>query len=266
MFIRDSSESLSSGGFGIGHLPKVCASQRMHVGRYASENYSLAAMRIFAQGASQNVWFASVAEVFRLLEPTQVLSVEELADAERFKLSSDRDRFLAGRALLRYVLTQRTGGLVPVTRWQYGQNAHGKLIMDEGLPPFEFNLSHAGTCVAVAVGEDRLLGIDIESVAPEDCGDIVTDVLTECELQRLRLFDLDRQRVEFVRIWTVKEAWAKALGFGGSIDFRGLEVELGRPQLAIRNLLDPAQEFGVATMTICCASRPYCLSLVTIKK
>ena len=262
MYIRDSSGSLSSGGFGTGHLPKDATSRVMRVGRYASDNYSLAAMRVVAQGASQNVWFASIAEVFRLIEPAEVLDAEELAHADRYRLSPDRDRFLAGRSLLRYVLTQRTGGRVPASRWHYRQGSHGKLVMDQGLPALEFNISHAGTCVAAAVGENHPLGVDIERVDP-DCGDIIPDVLTERELERLSLFDTDRQRLEFIRLWTVKEACGKALGVGGALDFRAFEVELDPFRPRIRNLLDPTQEFAVSTQTICCASQPYCLSLVT---
>jgi 4'-phosphopantetheinyl transferase len=213
----------------------------------------------------QHVWFGSVPAVFRLIDPAQALSDEELRRAQSFKMPAERDRFLAGRALLRYVLTQRTGGAIPVSGWRYRDGLYGKPIVDAGLRSLEFNLSHSGTCVAVAVCKGQPLGIDIESIAPEDCDDIVPDVLTERELRRLDLYSRDRQRVEFVRIWTMKEACAKALGFGASIDFRSLEVELEAPQPTIRSLLDPDQEFGVVSTTICCASRPYCLSLVTAR-
>jgi 4'-phosphopantetheinyl transferase len=216
------------------------------------------------RSSSQHVWFASIPAVFRLIDPAQALSGQELRRAESIKMPADRDRFLAGRMLLRYVLTQRTGGAIPVSSWRYRDGLHGKPIVDAGLPSLEFNLSHSGICVAVAVGKGQPLGIDIESIAPEDCDDIVPDVLTERELGRLDVYSRDRQRVEFIRIWTMKEACAKALGFGAAIDFRSLEVEL-EAQPTIRSSLDPGQEFGVATTIICCESRPYCLSLVTAR-
>lgn len=223
--------------------------------------------RLTLQGETvkAKVWFASIDEVFRLINPAQALAPAELAHARSFRLAADRDRFLAGRALLRYALTETMGAGVPVSSWRYREGSHGKPMMEAGLPALEFNLSHSGTCVVVSVSEDHPVGVNIESIAPEDCSEVVPDVLTERELNCLKLYDRDRQRVEFVRIWTVKEACAKALGFGGSMDFRGLEVDLDPLQsLKACSLLDAAQKFAVATMTVWWAGRPYCFSVVEI--
>jgi 4'-phosphopantetheinyl transferase len=243
----------------------ACAPRAVFLGRYASENYSLAVLRIVLQGVRQSVWFASIAEALSLINLTQALSDEELARARSFRIPQDRDRFLAGRALLRYVLTQRTGGSIPISSWRFREGSHGKPILDAGLPALEFNLSHSEMCVAVGVGESHPLGVDLESIAPGDCHEIIPDVLTEQELSHLQLYDRDRQGIEFARIWTVKEACAKALGLGASIDFRGLEVELNPGEPRVRNLFKPTQEFAVAMNVIRCAGGTYILSLVTTR-
>jgi len=76
----------------------------------------------------------------------------------------------------------------------------------------EFNLSHSGHYVAFAVS-DRPVGVDIEAVGRNM--DIARRVMTEEEYKDYidTVEDKDREDV-FIRMWTAKESYMKALGLG----------------------------------------------------
>ena len=77
--------------------------------------------------------------------------------------------------------------------------------------PLEFNLSHSGKWLLCAVGEQPL-GVDIEAIQPRDLK-IARRVCTPKELAYLAP-DQPDVLTRFLRIWTAKEAYFKALGSG----------------------------------------------------
>jgi phosphopantetheine--protein transferase-like protein len=213
------------------------------------------------------IWFASLDRVFRMVDPAQVLPREEWAHALSFRRHPDRDRFLAGRTLLRYALTQTTEYRITPSSWRYQQGMHGKPSIGPNLPAVEFNLSHSHTCVAVGVSKSHPVGVDIEIIAPGDHGEIAADVLTERELKILESFDPPQRSREFIRLWTVKEACSKALGLGASIDFRELEIERDTPNaLSACCLRDAGLKLQGKTSIICCRGHHYYLSLVEVMR
>ncbi len=208
------------------------------------------------------VWFASSAEVLGSIDPASVLSSDERSHASSLRLPGDGERFVAGRTLLRHALSAATEGALSPSEWRFRLGSNGKPETDCGLPSIPFNLSHAGACVAVAVGKRNPIGIDIESIAPEDRGEAVLDVLTDKERALLDRMDRERKEVAFIRLWTIKEASAKALGLGVSVDFRTIEVELDPLRVSITNAPPGVSnvELIVAIETVRCDGRPYCLS------
>jgi 4'-phosphopantetheinyl transferase len=210
------------------------------------------------------VWLASSTEILGSIDPAFVLSSAECSHALTLRLSGDRERFVAGRILLRHALSAAAGGASSPPEWRFRLSPNGKPEVDSGLPTIPFNLSHAGACVAVAVGRRHPVGIDIEGIAPEDRGETVVDALSDRERALLDQMDRERERVAFIRLWTVKEACAKALGLGVSMEFRSIEVELDPLSVSIANAqpgVDQA-DFVVASETVQCDGRPYCLSVV----
>ncbi len=138
--------------------------------------------------------------------------------------------------------------------------------MERGLPAIPFNLSHAGACVAVAIGKHHAVGIDVESVAAEDRGELVDDVLTGREREGLIRLGRERRWEGFMRLWTVKEASAKALGLGVSLDFRAIEVDLDPLRVSVSSALPEMRgvKLDAASGTIACEGRPYRLSIAVL--
>jgi 4'-phosphopantetheinyl transferase len=97
-----------------------------------------------------------------------------------------------------------------------------------------FNLSHTAGLALLAFGRGRAIGVDVEALdrrAP-------SRGLIECALNPREASRVARSRPEervgaFLGYWTVKEAYAKALGAGLALDLRavGVEGRLDRPRL-----------------------------------
>ena len=87
-----------------------------------------------------------------------------------------------------------------------------------GRADIHFNLSHCKTAVACAV-DVRPVGIDIESIRPFK-ESLARYTMNEQELQVI--MDSERPDVEFIRLWTMKEALLKLSGEGISTQMRNV--------------------------------------------
>jgi 4'-phosphopantetheinyl transferase len=171
------------------------------------------------------VWLSSTQSVRRAIGH-EALDAAERRRAEAISHPGERERFVAARALLRHAMADAIRGAVPEPEWRFAAANRGKPVVAEGLPCIPFSISHAEDCVAVAVGGPVALGIDVEGLWREPGSEVVRSVLTEREMRGFCALDSDRQWARFIRLWTVKEACAKALGDGVAIDFAGIEVGL----------------------------------------
>lgn len=215
------------------------------------------------------IWTASTGQALALPDGAASLSEEETAHARRLKQPSDQDRFLAARTLLRHALSEALvetpGPQIAPAQWRYRVGPNGKPVMAPDLPQLEFNLSHAGHCVAVGVGNSGPVGVDIERAVPDDPLELVNEALSDREGEVLRQLPDDRKGAAFIQFWTIKEACAKALGLGVTLDFRKLEVALDPPRvLNPRGLLDPGKTFAIENRLIFLDRCPYCLSVAAI--
>jgi phosphopantetheinyl transferase len=153
------------------------------------------------------------------------LSEAERQRAATFSHMGRRTAFIASRALLREAMSEATGGVVPAAAWSFEAGALGKPIVSgpAGLN-LRFSLSYTETMVAIAVSQKFELGVDIETVASDS--EVPWHVLTSAERRALHGLPPAERFLEFLRLWTIKEAYTKYLGTGASVDFRKVEVSL----------------------------------------
>ena len=214
---------------------------------------------------STSIHFASVDAVQRALSTRVTLDAVETACAASYRRPADRERYLAARMLLRHALSKVLDGKVAPEDWRYHEGPHGKPMMADGLPALQFNVSHSGNCVAVAVGRGDPIGIDIECARPDENPGIIEEVLSEGERWRMRDCPESQRWNQFVRLWTAKEACAKALGEGLSLDFSTIDVQLD--PLRVRLLYPPmgvAANFDVASTTLTKDGKPYSLTVARL--
>ena len=192
-----------------------------------------------------HVWRASLhvsASYLHTLEGT--LTADECARAERFYFQKHREHFIAGRGLLRNILSRYLDRKPDRLRFCY--NSYGKPALTEetGTEGLCFNLSHSHRIALYAITRDREIGIDIEYFRPN----VETEKLAERffsprEAAVLRALPEHLQREGFFNCWTRKEAYIKAEGKGMSIPLSAFDVSLtpGEPAALLRTQNHPQE-------------------------
>lgn len=146
---------------------------------------------------------------------------------ERFRFERDRRRYLVGRGLLRMLLGRYLDVSPHAVSFDYG--AAGKPHLAPGLAPqpLQFNLSHSGGLVLIAVTSGRALGIDVEQVRSDvEVGEIAARFFSRNERQALAALSGTGQIDAFFDCWTRKEAYVKARGDGLSLPLDQFDVSL----------------------------------------
>lgn len=142
------------------------------------------------------------------------LSVEERVRHDRIVSASDRRDFAFAHALLRRSLSA-AGDRAP-HEWTFTAGRHGKpaLQVDEA-PALSFNLTHTRGFVACAVTREAELGLDAEAIDREiEVFELADRFFARAEAADLRRCSADTRLKRFAEMWTLKEAYLKALGDG----------------------------------------------------
>jgi 4'-phosphopantetheinyl transferase len=154
-------------------------------------------------------------------QAASVLSQAEKDRAARFAFEKDRRTYTAAHWLLRSVLSE----YLPVAPadWRFQGALLGKpAIVEprEGIP-LQFNLSHSAGMVACAVSLAGEVGVDVETIRPQNSLELARRFFAPDEASQLETLTPDLQTEAFFRLWTLKEAYIKARGLGLSLDLAG---------------------------------------------
>jgi 4'-phosphopantetheinyl transferase len=150
------------------------------------------------------------------------LSADECARRDRFHFANDRRDYIVAHDLLRRSLSIYAH-IIP-NRWQFLAGAHGKPFISAPAQILRFNLSRTRGLVACAVTRDMHVGIDVERM----------DRAVEVDLLAARYFSdseiaaLERAagNARFFELWTMKEAFIKAVGVGLSQPLNTVSFDL----------------------------------------
>jgi 4'-phosphopantetheinyl transferase len=157
-----------------------------------------------------------------------LLSDEERSRCQRFHFEHDRHEFALAHALLRTTLATFTD--VAPQDWRFESDSHGKPAVAPGVTsaPPSFNLSHSHGLVACAVVVHGDVGIDVESVTrATDWHGILPRYFSAAEVTQIDRLPVTEQAGRFFELWTLKEAFAKALGVGLSQSLDATSFDLG---------------------------------------
>ena len=160
-----------------------------------------------------------------------VLTRADRRKAARYRRTSQRWQFVATRALLRSALTQVIEWRVPPTAWRFGENDLGKPCVAADLPPIHFSVSHNEVASAVAVSNETPVGVDVERLDQPINDDLVCRFCSAREKSQLWCMNKEDRRRAFLRLWTLKEAYAKMTGVGSSTEFASFDFADEPPYL-----------------------------------
>lgn len=135
-----------------------------------------------------------------------LLSEQRREQALKFKYELGRKTCAMAYLLLCEGL-QKEYGLTERPVFEYGEHGKPAII---GHPDIHFNLSHCREAVICAVS-NRPVGIDIESIR-EFKDSLARYTMNEQEVQQIE--QAAQPNVEFIRLWTMKEAKLKLTGHG----------------------------------------------------
>ena len=143
-----------------------------------------------------------------------LLSDQRREQALKFKYELGRKTCAMAYLLLCEGLRQEYG-ITERPVFDYGE--HGKPII-VGHPDIHFNVSHCREGV-ICVVSDRPVGVDIESIR-EYKDSLVRYTMNDCEVQQIE--QAEHPEVEFIRLWTMKEAVLKLSGKGIVDNMKGV--------------------------------------------
>lgn len=151
------------------------------------------------------------------------LSSHERSRATRTRSERLRRLYVGSHAFLR--LTLAAYAQCDPASIAYGYNRLGKPKLVEPDRLLEFSLSHSGSLAVVAVARQRRVGVDIERLDRSyPWNQVLSRVVSrEEEIQISRLGETQRRDALF-RLWTRKEAVAKATGLGLTLGMHSLSV------------------------------------------
>ena len=146
------------------------------------------------------------------LEP--LLSPEERARRDRFRLVADRHRALLGRGVLRLALGSWLGRDPATLAFRLGPHGKPELVR-QGQEPLHFNLAHSGDLILLAFHATSPVGVDVEQHRPElDWRPIARRILPTAAVARLESLPPDQGGAAFLEAWCRLEARLKASGEG----------------------------------------------------
>ena len=142
------------------------------------------------------------------------LNLEEKIRLSRIQNEKDRDKFILCHGCL-HLVAGRYLQIDPV-HVKFIQGENGKLFL-ASYPGEQlyFNLSHSDKYALFAFGDTKNIGIDIEFVQHvAEINLMSRSIMTDREFLIWTSFPDSLKEKLFYRIWTLKEAYVKALGLG----------------------------------------------------
>ncbi|MEO8069925.1 MAG: 4'-phosphopantetheinyl transferase superfamily protein [Acidobacteriota bacterium] len=131
----------------------------------------------------------------------------------RYRMDIDREMFLLGRVMARALVGQALG-VDPMT-WPWREGPRGRPEIADETTPMHFNVAHSAGVVVCAVAAARVVGVDVEDrVRRQVDANVVRRYCSPREIA-----DIERQgeagwHDQFLKYWTLKEAYLKARGLG----------------------------------------------------
>jgi 4'-phosphopantetheinyl transferase len=191
------------------------------------ERKSFGLQQIEDLGAPVDLWLIDAADEAALpSDPSDLLSADEIARANRFHFAKDRTSFILTHAALRKLLGKAVG--LPPKQIAFDAGPYGKPYLATK-PELHFNLSHSGSLALIGISASRPIGVDIEAMRENiDELALARSFFCENEYRFLTTLEGETRMQAFYKIWTCKEAVLKAFGVGISMHLKDFTVALNR--------------------------------------
>jgi len=157
-------------------------------------------------------------------------------DARRVRI--DRRRTPEGKcqSLGASLLLKRSLLLCGIADAVLDRDEYGKPFL-RNYPEVHFNLSHSGNMVMCVIG-DTPIGCDVQEMSETVNARIAERYFSPTEQAAFLAADEDDRRQVFFRLWTLKESFLKATGYGLRVPLSSFSIELYDP-VSVTQSFDP---------------------------
>ncbi len=174
-------------------------------------------------------WWLDINTVTQAQWPqlARLLDQAERDRAQRFHFERDKKSYIAAHAITRSLLSKWMRG--DQTSWRFSISALGKpeVILPEGVPRLRINLAHTRGMVVAALTTDHDIGVDVEWLGRKGSFlDLAKTVFTAEEQALLAATPNTEKQALFLTLWTLKEAYIKAIGKGLSLPLDSFHYSL----------------------------------------
>jgi 4'-phosphopantetheinyl transferase len=184
---------------------------------------------VAALGADDgHVWRASLDQpAGAIARLARLLSKDEYQRAERFHRPADRRRFIAGRGILRKIISSYLSLAPDEAQFVYNKYGKPSVLTNQDRNALRFNLSHSNGMALYAVTRGRRIGIDIEYMREDFATlEVAERYFSKDEFEALERVPINQRTEAFFNCWSRKEAYIKAIGMGVSYPLDGFTVSL----------------------------------------
>ncbi len=161
--------------------------------------------------AGADVWLCPLKDAATF---SSLLTADEAVRAQNFLPASKAQEFTAARAWLRTLLAFYVAETEPQAI-RLGLAENGKPYLPD-FPAVHFNLSHSGEFAAIAISRQPV-GVDIEKLRPlPDWRELAEGLLPNITIEQIGSLEQAERAAAFLRHFTAREAYLKAVGGGFS--------------------------------------------------
>jgi 4'-phosphopantetheinyl transferase len=189
-----------------------------------------------------HIWKISISSMKNNLEFfNKLLSHDEYEKALKFKFEEDRLRALISRACLRILCGKYLSETPKDLIFNYSSKGKPFLLYDD----FYFNVSHSKDIVLIGFSEFENFGVDVEyNRKMNDYMSIAEKYFHFKEYEFLKNLEKDKRKSFFLRYWTAKESYVKALGDGAGKNFNSFYIKGGLTENQFEKIYETDKKSG----------------------
>lgn len=176
----------------------------------------------------------SITDNSKLAYFMKIVSSEELKKIQQYKNEKDRHNALVTRAFIRLILSSYVD--ISPQDWSFSKNEHGKPQVTQNSILLRFNLSHNNDLIICAICLDQEIGCDIERYDRKvNISAISKRFYSKHEHAYLNKLCESEKQKQFIQLWTLKEAFVKATGYGISLGLNTFSFIIGESDSPLQN-------------------------------
>jgi 4'-phosphopantetheinyl transferase len=155
-----------------------------------------------------------------------VLDEGERAILDRLHSGAARRDYLAAHALARKVIAEIAQVNPAELRVRVSEGRRPEFVLPPNTRNFRYSISHAGGIALCAVAEQRSVGADVECIGNigHDPLSVARVICSAREMKALCALPLAARGDRLLAIWTSKEAVAKAMGLGFTVEMDRITI------------------------------------------